>query len=72
MKDTDYKKLKEKELPYIEEEFLLDDSKQLLLFRGADEAIAAIQRNEIPGITWTSENQRKWDADQLEQTFNNG
>ena len=59
-KDEQFEQLS-KDVEHINEEFLIGDQ-QAILFRSVEDAIRAVQNNEIPGITWTEEDQAKWDA----------
>lgn len=59
-KDEQFEQLKE-DVEYINDEFLIGNQ-QALLFRNVEDAIRAIQNNEVPGVKWTAEDQAKWDA----------
>ena len=65
MEEEKFDRLK-KEVVYINEEFLTGNQ-EARLYRNADELINAIRNNEVPGIPWTEEDERKW---QLEEAYN--
>jgi len=58
MEDERYKEL-EKHINHYNEEFLIDDQ-QLMLFRNADDAIAAIRSGQIPGVSWDENQEQKY------------
>lgn len=59
MNDKEFDQLK-KDVNYAHMEGMLPSNTQLLVFKGADEAIAAIRNNEIPGVVWTEECEKEW------------
>lgn len=59
-KDEQFEQLS-KDVEHINEEFLIGNQ-QALLFRNVEDAIKAIQNNEVPGVQWTEEDQAKWNA----------
>lgn len=44
----------------LSEEGFVPEGKEITLFRNADEAIAAIRANKVPGVVWTEECEQKW------------
>lgn len=66
MNDAEYEKLK-KDINYMNEEGMVPEGKQLLVFRDPEDAINAMRRNEIPGMIWTEENEIKFQKDNLEK-----
>lgn len=52
----------EKQVQYLNDEGFAGEGKQFMLFENADAAIDAIRQNQIPGITWTDEDEAKWQA----------
>lgn len=60
MNDEYYEQL-QKTVDYLENEgFAEEAGVSFKLFRNAEEAIAAIRNNEIPGVEWTEECEQKW------------
>lgn len=57
----------EKDVNYANLEGLAPEGKQYMLFRNSDEAIKALRNNEIPGVKWDEECERKY----LEMLSNN-
>lgn len=70
MEDERYQDL-EKSVNYLNDEGFAGEGKQFMLFRSADEAIEALRNNQIPGVNWTPEDERKWQEQiHLEQCYN--
>lgn len=61
MKEERYEDLKKK-VQYLNDEGFAGEGKQFILFENADAAIDAIRQNQIPGITWTDQDEAKWQA----------
>jgi glutaredoxin-related protein len=59
MNDDKFEQLK-KDLNYAKMEGMLPNTKEFVVFRNSDEAIEAIRRNEVSGITWTEEDEQKY------------
>ena len=64
MTPEEQQKRLEQLVSYLNMEFTPDDQ-QIMLFMNPSEAIDAIRRNEIPGITWTEEDEIKYQRDLL-------
>jgi len=61
----------EKKVDYLNAEGFAGEGKQFMLFSGADAAIEAIRNNQVPGIIWDEESERKWnESNHLEQCYN--
>ena len=67
MNDERYEQL-QKAVDYLQEEGFAGD-KHLTLFRNADEAIAAIRANKVPGVQWTEECEQKWQTQERLQSI---
>lgn len=49
---------------YMNAEGFVPDGMKLHYFRNEDELVEALRRNEIPGIEWTEECEKMWQAEQ--------
>lgn len=61
MENNKYEQL-QKDVNRLNQEGFVPEGQQLRVFRNADELIEAIRRNEVSGITWTEEDEAKWQA----------
>jgi len=61
MEDKRFEKL-EKDVNYLNEEGFAGEEQQFILFRNADEAIEAIRKNQVPGISWNEDDEARWQA----------
>lgn len=69
MEDNKYKQL-QKDVNRLNEEGFIPDGQELRVFRNAEELIGAIRRNEVSNITWTEEDEAKWQAaEAIEKAF---
>lgn len=59
MNEEKFEQLK-KDVNYANSEGLVQEGKQLLLFKNSEEAIEALRNNAIPGIKWTEDDEKKY------------
>lgn len=69
MNEERFEELK-KSVNYLNEEGFVPKDRKLIVFRNSKEAIAAIRNNEVEGIVWDDECERKWQGiEALENSF---
>lgn len=59
MNEEKFEQLK-KDVAYANMEGLVEEGKQLLLFRNGEEAIQALRNNQIPNIIWDEECEKRY------------
>ena len=63
-KDTERQAKIRKHVDYMNAEGFVPDGMKLHFFRDEEELVDALRRNEVPGVQWTEECEKMWQAEQ--------
>lgn len=63
-KDNERQAQIRRHVEYMNAEGFVPDGMQLHFFRDEEELVEALRRDEVPGVKWTEECEKMWQAEQ--------